>query len=285
MVTDGQDEGMTRVVLPSWRFLHALALLSLCTIMPPVVDADPGDDQLIIYRCTNVHGQLSLRDTPCLPGDQQQMTEMQRPQDPSSPPAGLPARGDAPVETTAAPPAPPTPPTQPHRVAPAASYRCITPDGERYTSASADGNPRWVPLWTLGYYPVIVSPGHGHHPGRYPPSVRPAGAAAYAGSRAQPTLDSSPRFVFDSVGRPSPKPPYDGPGVPDRLPGQGVMQGPGTWIRDSCTHIPQAEVCNELRERHSTLSGRYNSALQSERREIDNEKRRIDDRLTSECTP
>lgn len=46
-------------------------------------------------------------------------------------------------------------------------YECIDEDGERYTSDSNEGNPRWVPTWAYAY------PRH-HGPGPRPP--RPAGA-------------------------------------------------------------------------------------------------------------
>ena len=46
-------------------------------------------------------------------------------------------------------------------------YECVTSEGERYTSDSNEGNPRWVPTWGYGYVPP-----HGHGP--RPP--RPPGA-------------------------------------------------------------------------------------------------------------
>ena len=33
--------------------------------------------------------------------------------------------------------------------APRPLYECVTPDGTLYTSETPEGNPRWVPLWTL----------------------------------------------------------------------------------------------------------------------------------------
>ncbi len=267
------------------RPLHPrLGLLVLCLGFPLAAHANPaGDGQITIYRCTDARGQLSLRDTPCLPGEEQKTVAMQRPQDPPPRPASAPPSAPSAIPVREAAPAPfarsmhaPPPPI----------YRCTTPDGEQYTSDSADGNFRWVPLWTLGYYPVPVGPGYGHHPGRYPaPPVRPAAHYPYVPAPSpQPRVDRS-GFMFDSVGRPSPKPTRSQPGIPDRLPAAGIVQGPGTWIRDTCVHIPQAEVCDDLRDRRSSLTRRYNSALQSERRQIDSEKRTIDDRLANECHP
>ena len=53
-------------------------------------------------------------------------------------------------------------------------YECVTGEGERYTSDSNEGNPRWVPIWGFGRRP------HGGHgprpagPGQHP---HPAGSA------------------------------------------------------------------------------------------------------------
>lgn len=254
----------------------ALHPLVLWLLLPLAAGAHPsGEDQVTIYRCTDGDGQMSLRDTPCQPGERQQTREMLRPQDPPPRPVEVATPAPAPMTISEAPAAP-----EPMRATAPPVYRCTTPDGGQYTSDSADGNPRWVPLWTLGY-PVIVGPGHGH--GRYPaPPVRPAGHRAQAGS-GQPARDGRAGFMFDSVGRPAPTPSPTQPAVPDRLPTGGVVQGPGSWVRDTCTLIPPAEVCRNLRDRHTALTRRYNSALQSERHEIDAEKRRIDTRLGSEC--
>lgn len=259
--------------------LFAPLLLAAGLTLPTGACADGGDEQVTIYRCTDAQGRLSLRDSPCRRGEQQEMRGMQRPQDAPPPPP-----------STAAVPPPtivvsrgPEPAPAPARSAPPPVYRCVTPDGEQYTSDSPDGNPRWVPLWTLGY-PVIVGPGYGHQPGYYPsPPVRPAAGTGYGSATVPSAGDGRPRFKFDSVGRPTPLPSSSQPGVPDRLPTGGIIQGPGTWISDACVQIPQAEVCADLRDRRTALTRRYNSALQSERRQIDAEKRRIDERLDSGC--
>src|SRR5690606_11486772 len=143
----------------------------------------------------------------CLPGERQQAREMLRPTHP--PPR--PAEGAVPAPT---PPASsdtrPAATPEPMGIAPPPLYRCTTPDGAQYISDSADGNPRWVPLWTLGY-PVIIGPGNGYDRG---PPVRPAGHRAQSGG-ALPARDGRPNFMFDSVGRPAPKPSHSHPGLPD----------------------------------------------------------------------
>lgn len=261
----------------SWLRLPAVPLLvmSFSLAMPVAASAGPSDDQVTIYRCTDTEGQLTLRDTPCRPDEQQQTTQMRRPRDPRPGSTVVAAPVAAPVAVTEAPPAAAP---APMRTPPTPVYRCTTPDGDQYTSDSPDGNPRWVPMWTLGY-PVT-----GHRPGGYPaPPVRPASRGAHTGRASPPTRNDRPEFVFDSVGRPTPKPSRSQPGVPGRLPIGGVVQGPGIWVRDACTRVPQVEVCDDLRDRRRTLTRRYNSALQSERQQIDNEKRRIDTQLAREC--
>ncbi|MGO4551097.1 DUF4124 domain-containing protein [Lysobacter sp. 2RAF19] len=102
-----------------------------------------------IYRCIDNKGHLTLRDTPCEKDQKQEARTMARPQ-------------DAPRKH--AEPATSQPPPQQHEyeqpqvasrdtylAPPRPMYECITPDGVSYTSDTGDGNPRWVPLWTVGY--------------------------------------------------------------------------------------------------------------------------------------
>jgi hypothetical protein len=240
-----------------------LVLLGLA--LSPATPARPADE-VMIYRCVAADGSLTLRDTPCARGERQQALEMQRPQDPAPrpPPAPI-APTHAPAEVSAAPPTVVV--VQPYTP----TYECTTPDGERYTSHDPAGNPRWVPLWTLGY------PAMGHRYPRPPslPPVRPA--------TSSPSIGNG--LVFDGIGRPTPAPPGDRSRLPALPPAVGLAATPGTWIRDDCRPLPRAEACQRLRDRHWELFRRYNSALQSERRAIDAEQRVIDERLAMECAP
>ena len=94
-----------------------------------------------IYRCTDAAGKQALRDTPCPKGQTQQTRDMLRPKD-------APPRATPPLPPPVAQPAPP--PVVVYRSPPQPLYECVTPDGDRYTSETGEGNPRWVPLWTLG---------------------------------------------------------------------------------------------------------------------------------------
>jgi len=90
---------------------------------------------------------------------------MQRPKDPA--PVALPAAKPAP---------PPSPPPQRevqviYRTPPRPMYECVTADGEQYTSDNGEGNPRSVPLWTLGY-PMRSHRGGSDGGGTRPPDDR-----------------------------------------------------------------------------------------------------------------
>ena len=65
-----------------------LALLLLPVFLIPTPSAAQASKpaattDVTIYRCTNASGALTLRDSPCLKGEQQDVRTMQRPRDPS----------------------------------------------------------------------------------------------------------------------------------------------------------------------------------------------------------
>lgn len=243
-----QDGGMRSVLL--------LTLLLLATHT-----GTPGHaGEITVYRCTDAAGRVSLRDTPCPRGQRQSTREMLRPKDPA--PSATPAirPSTPPLSST------PVPPSVVVVRMPEPVYECVTPDGERYTSSNPDGNPRWVPLWTLGYpvYPDVPV----HHDG-----VR--GRVDMGGGRVRGRVEFGSALP--------PRPPLTRP-VPTPQPSTVVAAFPaGTWIRDACTRLPQAEVCGRLRDRRYALDRRYNSALQSERQRITDEQRLIDGQLAEGC--
>lgn len=167
--------------------------------------------QVTVYRCQGSNGNITLSDAPCPDDQRQQVRQMLRPQDP--PPAPTPP---------APPPAPP--PAAPivrevviYRTPPRPMYECTTEEGKSYTSDSGDGNPRLVPIWSLGYH------------------------------------------------------------------GRGAVAIGNTWVRDACHQLPQAEVCDRLRDRRYQIQRQYHSALQSERHALDQEQRGLDARLGNDC--
>jgi hypothetical protein len=197
-----------------------------------------GHGDVRIYRCTDASGKQSLRDTPCPKGQAQQARDMQRPQDAPKPPRPTPppaAPGPAPAPAPVVFLAPPRP-----------LYECTTPDGDRYTSENGEGNPRWVPLWTLGY-PV---------------------------ARRQTSLGSN-------IGGRHPR-----PGDPSRPPPHGIhwpVAAAGGWIRDDCAMLPPAEACARLRDRRSEIRTRFFNAMPSERDLLRVEERTINARLANDC--
>ena len=221
--------------------LPALALLLVMAGVTVAANAA----EITIYRCTDGKGRLTLRDTPCKSGQTQQTLEMQRPVDPprrkvaTSPAVPEPQPSPAPAEA---------PPSYVVVTPPRPMYECVTYEGERYLSDTAEGNPRWVELWALGY-PVAVQ--------RNP--------------------------LGDNVGGPRPRPTETGPGPP-RLPVDvGLAMTPGSWIRDPCYELGPEQICEYLRDRHYDLGRQYNSALQGDRQRIDNEQQLIAQRLDDEC--
>lgn len=239
--------------------MRPILLLTLCVACGS--GAPLRADEITVYRCTDAAGRVSLRDTPCPHGQRQSTREMLRPKDP--PPTAVRA-----TRTTSTPP--PAPAPAPPRVVvvrtPQPMYECTTPDGDRYTSPHADGNPRWVPLWTLGYpvYPAAPIHRDGVH-----------GRVDLGGDRVRGRVE---------FGSHSPQRPPMAPPMPTPHPSAPVAAFPaGTWIRDACTRLPQGEVCARLRDRREALDRRYHSALQSERRRITDEQRLIDAQLGEEC--
>lgn len=204
--------------------------------------------EVTIYRCTDAKGQLTLRDTPCRAGEKQEARTMVRPTDP--PPRALPA---APSTTAVAPTRSPAPryimvtPPQP-------LYECISPDGERYTSDTGEGRARWEPLWTFGYPAVPIRSG--------------GGVSGNIGFRSGGVRGNV------RIGDPHPHPPPVAivPAVPS-----------GQWLRDECHRLPQAEVCDRLRDERFELNRRWNIAQPSERTQIDRQTRGIDARLANDC--
>ena len=155
-----------------------------------------------------------------------------------------PAPGSAPATPAITVPAPPVREVQVvYRTPPRPLYECVTTDGERYTSENGEGNPRWVPAWTTGY----------------------------------------PRWSSrGSVPRPTP--PAGQPDRPNHPPSHGMLVPiGGTWVRDECHALPQQEVCARLSDQRYALIRRYNSALQSERRQLELEQRGIEARLSNDC--
>ncbi|WP_045728599.1 hypothetical protein [Xanthomonas sp. GPE 39] len=240
------------------RLLLLLSLLpSTGNVWAQSVRSNSRDGDVRIYRCITTSGTTSLQSIPCESGRQQQVMDMQRPRDPLTRPTTT--LSTDPARDAAAPA--PLPQREIRIVSvqpPQPMYECVTSEGERYTSDDNAGNPRWIPLWAFGYADSQDGRRRGRGPDeRPPPGPPPPGASRPSGP------PPPPHVVY---------------------PGAGVIVPAGsTLVRDTCTALPQQEVCARLTDRRWELIRRYNSALQSERRAMETEQRGIDARLARDC--
>ena len=206
-------------------------------------------DEVTIYRCVDAKGRLTLRDSPCAKGERQEARTMVRPKD--APPRPREAPRTVPQPAPAAPAVVIAYPPRP-------LYECITPDGDRYASDTPEGNPRWVPLWTLGYPGVPL----------YPRTA--AGLDFRIGNRhVEVSGGSHVVTAGDAYVTPQPLAP--------------IAMGPGSWIRDTCYALPQAEVCDRVRDRRAEVRRRFFNAQPSERDVLRVEERGLNARLDSDC--
>ncbi|RPD87828.1 DUF4124 domain-containing protein [Luteimonas sp. 100069] len=221
-------------------------IASACLLLSAVPAMAQSTGQVTVYRCTDAGGNVTIGDSPCARGQTQEIRNMLRPVDGAPPPA-RPAGPTAPVVDAPAPQVIVMRPPQP-------MYRCVRPDGSRYTSDSSEGNPRWVPLWTMGYGPPV----------RHGPSTRVGVEVGDGKGRLE--IDSRPGH------RPGPPP----------MP-RGGYYGAGTWIRDDCRPMPQGEVCGLLSDRREEIRRRFFNAQPTERAELTREERTINARLAQDC--
>ena len=192
--------------------LAAAPIIAACIGCAGNAAAQATGGQVVVYRCVDDAGNVALRDTPCPKGERQETRTMARPSAAPGAQAPTPA-ATAPValEPGAA-AASQTRVVVVREPAPPPMYECTTPDNTTYTSDSPEGNPRWIPMWTLGW--------------------------------------------------PTPA---------------------GTWIRDACRALPQAETCARLRDRRAEIERRFFNAMPSERARLETEERGLDARLDADC--
>jgi hypothetical protein len=232
-------------VRPSLALLVLLALLApvAAAAAPQAASGGKVDDGVTVYRCTDAQGRLSLRDSPCLPGERQEVRSMLRPK-------------DAPPRPVIAAPPPREPPlpqatTQVVMLQPSRPlYECVTPDNARYLSDSSEGNPRLVPMWVTDG-PAIQAYRE-YQPGQL--QVRVDDGRVSGGYTSGSWRD---RIVTGWAGQ--------------------------HWIRDACHPLPQADVCARLRDRRGEIGRRFSIAQPSERAELAREERSINARLSQDC--
>jgi hypothetical protein len=204
-----------------------------------------ADDTVTIYRCVDGQGRLTLRDSPCAAGERQQVRTMARPKD-------APTRPSAPVAPAAV--ASAVPQTQVIVVRdPRPLYECVTPDNQRYLSETSEGNPRQVPAWSVGapLYGAVTT----YDPGRIDFRVDDGRVSGNYSSGS-----------FGTVLVPTP-----------------AAYGATVWVRDACHALPQADVCDRVRDRRDEVRRRFAIAQPSERAVLGREERSLGARLDQDC--
>lgn len=114
-------------------------------------------DELVIYRCTDAAGALTVQNMPCPKGSKQQIKRMQSlatvPMTPAAPTPVAPET--TPAATSAATPSPPSAaapatPVATVRLPPPNLFRCTTRDGGGYVTEDSEPASRCEPLQTTG---------------------------------------------------------------------------------------------------------------------------------------
>ena len=224
--------------------LIALLLPLTAAAAPQTASADTPGSGVTIYRCTDAKGRLSLRDSPCLAGERQEVRSMARPKDaPPRPVVAAPPPRDADVPPQASPQVVFLQPPRP-------LYECVTPDNTRYLSDNPEGNPRLVPMWVTDA-PAIQAYRE-YQPGQL--QVRVDDGQVSGG--------------------------YTSGGWRDRIVTGWAGQH---WIRDACHPLPQTEVCARLRDRRDEIRRRFSIAQPSDRATLGREERSINARLSQDC--
>lgn len=145
-------------MLPPTRCRLSAAVLLAAAMATTSAAADAP--QVVIYRCTDASGALTVQnDEPCPPGSRQERTVIEPP--PTMPvyvPQALPTAAPQPAATDAPAPSAPERPQAPppariadaERLPPPPIYRCHTPGNDRYIHEDPEPQPRCVPLQTVG---------------------------------------------------------------------------------------------------------------------------------------
>jgi len=115
-------------------------------------------EQVVFYRCTDAHDNLTVQNQPCPKGMRQEKKLMQgvgRAQVPAAAPAATaapvpPAPASAAVAATPDPAPPQAPAEAAPRLPPPTLYACTTYEQQRYVGETAEPTPRCVPLRTMG---------------------------------------------------------------------------------------------------------------------------------------
>nr|WP_298153243.1 DUF4124 domain-containing protein [uncultured Pseudoxanthomonas sp.] len=142
---------MSRIPAPSARRL-ALAIFLGAAIAPA---SRAGD--VVIYRCTDASGALTLQNAPCPKGMKQEQRTLQgvntvpmAPAGPAAPPTAAQRPPAAPSSPTTREPAPAAPAADAPRLPPPVLFQCTTYDKDTYVTEDSEPASRCVALRTTG---------------------------------------------------------------------------------------------------------------------------------------
>ena len=103
------------------------AIALACALLLLAIDSMPARAGVVIYRCTDANGAVTVQnDTPCPKGSKQTRRVLETP-----PPSAAPAYVEAPAVVPDPVPAPPPPAPEPPAPAPDPASAAAQPDGER----------------------------------------------------------------------------------------------------------------------------------------------------------
>lgn len=130
------------------------AFVLACALLFAAI-AIPSRAQVVIYRCTDANGAVTVQnDTPCPKGSQQTRRVLDTPSPSASPPAFVdaPAIAPDPVEPAPEPPDPDAASEQPdgERLPPPPIFECTTFGNDHYLSDDGTPSERCVPLEITG---------------------------------------------------------------------------------------------------------------------------------------
>ncbi len=123
-----------------------MMLGSLVTIVTASNSSAASPNKVVVYRCIDTKGKVSLQDAPCAKSSKQETREMLRPKDAAVVKKNT-ANKPAPV-VAAQPAAQSIMPINP----PPDLYQCTNYEGKTRDSENYDPNPRCEPLWAQGYH-------------------------------------------------------------------------------------------------------------------------------------
>lgn len=137
-----------------------IAFVAACALLLLAAEAMPARAGVVIYRCTDASGAVTVQnDRPCPKGTQQTRRVLDTPPPSAKPPAIVDATPIVPDPVVPEPQAPPAPPPDPasaaaqpdgERLPPPPLFECTTYDNDHYLSDDGTPAERCAPLQVTG---------------------------------------------------------------------------------------------------------------------------------------